>query len=517
MMLIFWAITPLQSAIFADDTRTLVHTLPVDSISPLLSLDEQHIRLDVDFMNDAYSILWLGKKLPPFTARDFALQPFGSRNLDLSNEDNVNWTASTLSYSTQLSCVPAKVTQQKDKTYTFSNEEDCTVSEISMLEPNHDRARYFFQYIGYYESTEVDWLLAQPSCPKSASHNYLAIWRDNTMQTDVEIYSNMTAMFCKPSYYVQEVNATVNLPDFTISAVSPTSPKTELRNDIFNITNFEYMIGTGASPVLIRRDYPNEVMLEQYPRLKDKSIMWPASNIVGFALGNPNITIDQYSDPAFLHEGFETAHKLLFAMAVRQLIGPSTKSRVELIGQQSSHLYTVVVIRPFAIVVETCLAVVASLALSLLYLSWQRTSNLYEDPASIFHVMSLLSDKANSPDTLSNCDTATSIALEKDLQGMRYRIPRPQQRGRQDPKLEFLAQSPKCREREAQHKRFKDLDQCYQPVLPLELGPAVALPLISMLLAFMVVITVLYILTLQHNGMCSSCKLFSIELTKHVL
>ncbi|KAI9880048.1 MAG: hypothetical protein M1830_005780 [Pleopsidium flavum] len=517
MMLIFWAITPLQSAIFATDTRALSHSLPIDSISPLLPPEDQTSLLDTGFMNDAYSILWLGKKLPAFTTRDFALQPFGLRTSDLSNQDNSNWTASTLLYSTQLSCAPADFAQQKDTTYTFSNRKNCTVSEIALTDERGGGHRYFFQYIGYYDSAEADYALEQPSCPPSASHNYLALWGDGATLTGTETYPNLTAMFCESSYYVQDVNATVNLPGFTVSAVSPTSSKRELSNDTFNITNFEYIIGTGASPLDIRRDYPNEVVLEQYPRLSEMSLVWPMSNMVGFALGNPNITIDKYSDPKLLQEGFESAHKLLFAMAVRQLTGPSTWSRVKLIGQQSTQLYTVFVIRAFAIAVEACLAVVAALALCLLYLSWKRTSNLCEDPASIAHVMSLLSDRASPADTLSNFDMATSIALEKHLQDMRYRITRQKENDTSVPKLEVLSHSSECKEKKLQSSQFKDLDQSYRPVRPLELKATIGLPLIFMLLAFIVIIVVLYIYTLLRSGMCSLDKLVVIELTKYVL
>ena len=111
MLFVFWAVTPLQSAIFniGPVTRS-VSSLMITS-STLIPLDQQSNNLDISILNVAYAISWLGQRLPPFTTSQYAAVPFqplqgiGSQT-GLPSEI---WTTSANIFSTSLLCSPARV------------------------------------------------------------------------------------------------------------------------------------------------------------------------------------------------------------------------------------------------------------------------------------------------------------------------------------------------------------------------------------------------------------------------
>ena len=384
MMIVFWGITPLLGAIFATSTISRTQRLTTATSAALVPIGDQVSKLTTGFMNSAYCTLWLGQALPGFTTLEGALSPFlitsQTRNLSAKNE---TWLSETDMYSTSLSCTQATV-EDSELGYTFDNRKGCHTSAIQIPSDGEFSALY----IGYYDDPNVDWSLSLLGCNTDASHSFLAIWTHNEGPN----ISNMTALFCEPAYWVQAVNATVSYSGSNVVDVLPVDSKSRMSPDIFNISNFEYIIGVGALFDMNKKgDIPDTAIVQQGPRLEGMSIAGPVTNMVGFAVGASRLPAIQYLDPGKLVASFENAHKILFAMAITSLFTSVPPNAIGKSGTARFQVDAIVVIRVLAILVETFFVLIACCACALLYLTGARISQLRRDPASLADVLRLAS------------------------------------------------------------------------------------------------------------------------------
>jgi hypothetical protein len=226
---------------------------------------------------------------------------------------------------------------------------------------------------------------------------------------------------------VQNVSTEINATDHAVIRSSfdknlLVGTSSLLSSDLFNFTNFEYIMGTGVSSVE-RRDYQETAILEQYPRLFDYGIAWPVSSMVGFAVAGHNGTVEDLSSPAALQEVFDKAHKLLFSTAISTLTkvavsNTSTQAQEGLLVDQPS---AIIFVRPFAIVVEISLCLVCLLTAAFLYISNRRLSKMISDPiASIADVMPLVRDSKELSHLLEDDGTITMKILEMKLRHQRF-------------------------------------------------------------------------------------------------
>lgn len=100
----------------------------------------------------------------------------------------------------------------------------------------------------------------------------------------------MTAMCCEPTYTTQPVSITLDAAtrrplNNSLVELAPASP---LESSLFNISAFEFLLHAGFPSLAIERDYPNNVILDQYAKLYGLNISWPVTNMVGFAVGMHN-------------------------------------------------------------------------------------------------------------------------------------------------------------------------------------------------------------------------------------
>lgn len=129
MLIVFWVITPLQSAIFNTGTVTRTIKMNMMTTSQPLPLGLQATALNASFLNTAYGISWLNQSLPPFSTRQHTALPFQLYPAHQLSSHSETWTATTDAFSTSLSCSPANVTLTP-LGYSFSNGKGCTASEI---------------------------------------------------------------------------------------------------------------------------------------------------------------------------------------------------------------------------------------------------------------------------------------------------------------------------------------------------------------------------------------------------
>lgn len=393
MLLVFWIITPLQSSIF--NTRTITRSASVEMISAseLLPTSEQTKALSVNFLNTAYGVAWLNQKLPRFTTRTHAILPFRPASVATTLTQET-WSASTDAYSTTLACTPAKSTLKDDRSYDFDNGRGCVVRGIGSFD---FEKRYWVNYIGWYNDAEADYSLGNPNCTKEHSNNFLAIYAEQTtVNKTASTMNNMTAVFCVPSYHINRATVTVNATDNSVIDLTIAPNVTESSAPIsqsFNTSLFEYIVGSGVSPLNFdkNRDYADGVVVQQYPRFQSLDILWPTSNVVGFALGINLIAPSALLDPMIIQKTFEKAHQVLFSAAFSELTKPLDRTQIPQIlgsGIRQDTPGAIVLVRTIAIIVEAGLGVILIFACCFWYGSHTSPLNLSSDPASIMDILS---------------------------------------------------------------------------------------------------------------------------------
>ena len=340
-------------------------------------------------MMTAYGHLWLGQDLPAFTTTDAAFTPFEIEPLSHLPLLNETWTATTDMYSTTLSCEPA-ITIESDQgavNQGYENEKGCVLRPGSI--PLEVSSSFIGLYINYYMDPQSDYdLSSQPGCAAlNNSHIFLALWATNLESQN----PNITALFCELSYWIQDVNATVTVPNMTVTNIVPLASPVPLTNDVFNISNYEYVIATGATTSSRRADISRTVpIIDQTPPLRKMGLNGSVTNMVGFAVAASRLDLAQYLDPRKLTQSFEKAHKLLFALAVKDFFSPAASVADPRPGVVQGDTIAVVVTQALAIVTEALLGLITILAFSLMLNSWNRRNQLRNDPTSLTDMAGML-------------------------------------------------------------------------------------------------------------------------------
>ena len=450
MLIVFWVITPLQSAIFNTGSVIRVRSTWMGTSTSLIPIKTQASALNANFLNIAYGISWLGQKLPPFTTSEFAIPSFRPTSDISSLLPTETWTTEATAFVTNLTCSPAK-TILTELTYTFDNGNGCIVPDLALPDANHISpisnansaphfADFMLLYIGYYDDAQVDYSLQNPQCSIEHSNNFLALFASASSRTAQGVYSNLTALFCVPSYHVTNISVVVNASSRAIMDWTRPEPEiiSDLPNGVFNKTAFEYILGAGVNPTRERSNFPDSAVLEQYPRLEHYNLTRPVSNMVGFAVALNPMKMEDLSQPVALQTAFQMAHQLLFTTALNVLTESIPLSMLNIrAGVRKDNPGAIVMVRSVSLVVECAFGLVALLTSCLWYMSHRRKSNLESDPDSIAGIMSIV-HKLDSSDVYYDGDgTLTSEATKRILTQKKFYL----QAGAKTPQLMVLEPS----------------------------------------------------------------------------
>ncbi|KAF5027283.1 hypothetical protein F66182_626 [Fusarium sp. NRRL 66182] len=406
MVIVFWALTPLQSALLGTGIVKQTDITTIINRSQLIPVT-QHVRaLDPEFLNTGYAIAWLGQQFPPFTTSEYALLPFypetssGLENAKRSAAVSSNITAETTKLWTELNCWPAEISRtgpRSMQTFSFLNGQGCNASASLKAVPR----RNMF-YIGYYTSPYSDFNLGNPNYCKrtpNSTHQFLAIWA-NTIPVDWDRNPNfnISAMFCQPQYFKQKVLATLTAETLepVNASIKELAPREALSETEFNTTAFEFLLANGMAETPIVKDHPFNAVVEQHPRLNISDFAFPVSNMVGFALAGRDLPPDEYVHHHVLQRIYNDAHRYLFSVAAMSLVMNST----DFSNKTASIDYFmtgVIVSRTFATAVEVFLIVVAIFTALVLWFSRTAPSSLPVNPSSIRRYIDFFS---NSPEVL---------------------------------------------------------------------------------------------------------------------
>jgi Protein of unknown function (DUF3433) len=442
MLIVVWALTPLQNGIFTTNVSDLTTPVNISNRKSLMSLVDQVAGLSGSFMMTGYSIAWLAQKPPAYTTTTYALAPFQTwqgRDGDIPASTNQTITGPTTLYQTSLECLPpANISfsgESKAAMVSFDDGKGCATNPIiPAINPAAavESAIWSPYYIGYWNDPRLEWSLLGAECPKTSNHSFLAVWTRATNSTPkFNTNSGASALFCTPSYHVQPVNATIALSDFSVLSTVPLGPRTPLTEDLFNVTHFEYTLGVGSPPgsfddpkqqndPIRFTDASNRVIVDQTTQLSNLSIALPVSNMIGYAVGLSDRNLDRLTDPDQLRQAFERSHQLLFALAVRDIMVDDDKAPA-VGGVVHSTLQTVRVVPVFALLSQAMLMVILIFTCFLLCFSSKRWNRLCSDPNSWAKVMSI-ADDLNIRKLFFRSDTATGEELARSVSMKRFRV-----------------------------------------------------------------------------------------------
>lgn len=481
-VVIFWIITPLQSSIMGTEFVNKTEPAIISTRSSMVPLEKQGPLLTNEILNTAYATEWLGQSFPPFTTPDYAILPFYIDNDPGASQQQLNWTAQTTKLWAEVDCWPAKTRRALPSKvdWYFDSGKGCTTKGTFKATPN-----LVMNYVAYPSTPYVEWSLQDPhACPATtnSTHQFLAIWADTTLPSHTPANSsltpevNITALFCQPTYYKQQVMASVVTDGFKPQDgfIQPISPRETLTEQEFNSTAFEFLIFAGMpmEPLLLfSRDFPFDNALELGNRVDKTGLLAPVnSTMVGYALGGQNEPATRYSDPNTLHEAFYRAYKFLFTIAVDRLLSNETgvaNSTAVSSFQQSG----IVVSRLFSAIVESLLLLVAIFTMNLAWICHRSTSSLNSNPSSISRLVAIFRNGPETSELFRPVDHADEKSLREMFQRDKFRLTRSDSNDARSLYLEKVDDP----EKENGDRRFDKPTGYYEPIRPTALRREIGL------------------------------------------
>ena len=409
MVLIFWAVTPLQSGIFRVASTTITKDVSISPPARLLSPSVQGGALGGNLNNAAYGVTWLGQTPPPFTTRDFALAPVSLHGLELTG-NNASIVTNTTLYRAGLNCsAPASVKALPDEV-------------VGVLEVDDGD--------GCKEKTDITDTIGSVGVngyQSLACGKYFLVWQKEDRSTLTNV-SNLITRLCAPGYYSQPVQANISVPDGRVLETGPLGPQSVLTEHEFNSTNFEYIVTTGLAPGNGKNittfqqkdprpfDISEDTVLAQDFRVSQRGFPAVNSILAGIAVGGQNLTFDRFiQSPEAIDTAFHSAQQLFFALAVSTIMEPYNTSEAFHPAIHTFSLQSLQLVSAITRSVQACLGLIALLITALAALYFKRFLPFRSGPNSIGFLAAVASSH-------SFLEIFTSMDREKNLgQRLSYR------------------------------------------------------------------------------------------------
>lgn len=434
---VFWGITPTQSGIFATNTLNKTVEMASMRIMPPLSLSQQDETFSAKSAQSVVSIMWLNETLPPFMTREYVLAPFGPPEGSNLASQGGNWTSSTLKYFVDVDC-ETPIAWISDGSPMVNSTWGCSFQlPLPDITTPPDATKIFStMYAGYFNEDGLADYYLSGACPANESNSFLIQWSktlssvpfNGTGTIDVTPierlqHFNVTNLYCRSTYNVQEVRATIRLPDNKVLGYTPLSEAEPLPSSFFNTTNFEASMSMGHELLRVRKDFPTSnwpsqtAFLTTFPLdMRHLSVMAP------FAIGASQLPLENYLDSTNLARSYQSAYRLLFARQMVDALPRAMRTESGSMGQWDYQTQSVILVPAFTYIVEALLLTSVILATIILHSSRTRVSRLHSDPATIACVMSLAADDVSLLEKLRLMDQASEQELEFSLRNRRFRL-----------------------------------------------------------------------------------------------
>ncbi|OCK82132.1 hypothetical protein K432DRAFT_473357 [Lepidopterella palustris CBS 459.81] len=413
MVLVFWGITPSQSGIFAIQTVTRTNPVPMLRSTDYLTVGQQMQRSNTGYAQSVFNIAWLNETLPSFMTLDYALAPFGPQDRNYTLEPSGIWTGTTRLYSVDVIC---KRPIESDMSYVLGA---CNYSKPQ----GNFSEDWTSTYVGYSDDDGFANYYLSQECPESKSHNFLIQWRGQGWNASSTTGINATALYCEPTYYQQDVKASVILPHKSVQSVIPIGSKLPMPPDMFNASYFESALNSGRYSSSGRGDFPSAGFPDQRAHLQymslDLTYLGSASE---FAIAVSQRPAQDYLDPQVLSASYQAAYRLLLA---RQMVDVLSSEMDPNMLSQGAHSYVsqaVVIVPAFAYVVEALLIVVVLLTAIFLYTTIMKPRKLTSNPANLSSFMSLVADQPQILDYFKDFDRASEKEMIDALDERKYSL-----------------------------------------------------------------------------------------------
>ncbi|KAF2623217.1 hypothetical protein BU25DRAFT_414485 [Macroventuria anomochaeta] len=533
--LVFWAsltavlttfgIVPLQASILSvkQTTRTYPETFAVSSNFIPSSMQESGLGLR--YAQSAYGILELNETLPSFMSRNYTLAPFKAKTSHAPSGNLDTWTTNTTVYSMDMQCqiVDTFVQVGCDKgcrefpTTYFNTSAGCTVGLPDFVNNtigtplriragiSDGKARYktfSTVYAGYYKDrsfpNNVNTTLQNSPCKGTVVAAFI---RNKSKDTDPP--NNITAIACRPSYYEQNVEATINVVTKKPLELNFHGPKRPLSEVLFNSSLFE---GTVASAIsrsndIDRSDNLPGTVLPNYREGNndlDLSPYGPGSGLqlphmAAMAIAISEHRIADFLDPIVLQEAYESAYRLLFVRSMVDVLATNFSDHtVETDGQRVVRTETLLFEPTFTYLVECLLGLVSLSAIALLCISIHESGykKLIDEPGSIAATMAMVADDPRLISTFEDLDCCSTPYMKRKLLRRAYIL----DNHNSQPHI-YEAPPPAEAQQSLLHdpgEGVMDEPQVIKAIKPAEFRSYVAVPFTSLFVALLIILAITF-------------------------
>lgn len=436
-MMVFWGLTPTQAGIFATRTVTIHESVNGQHATAYTPLSEQG-NLTATYAQSVYNIAWLNESLPPFMTKSFVLNAFGPRQQMETGISNANYSGTTKLYSVDITCEPAVLWQDPSAgIIRYNGTEESKVCSFYAppfrINGGNDTSKPFdTMYVGYQNKDGfADYYLSSSHCDESFFHYFFIRWsksthafiESNNYTSFSPDQANATALFCKPDYYQQLVNATISLPARAVLDVKTLGEKQALPNDLFNVSAFEWAMSSGQTQSRTRGDFPTNGFPDQKSRLEAMPLnLAYIPKMAPFAIATDQQPLENYLDPERLRLSYESAYRLLFARELSDILDRSLNTTTKDQGERVYETQAVVVLPGFAYAATILLVLIAILGTGLLVITICRPNNLRCDPATIASLMDLVAADKAVIQGFGHLDGCSTEELSKSLGKLTFQL-----------------------------------------------------------------------------------------------
>jgi hypothetical protein len=445
VVLVTWGLVPLQAGIFSTQTITQNISLSFDRSSAFIPVNQQPSELSLRFAQSTYGIAVLNETLTQYMARNYTLAPIRpSAGAKSNSTSGGNWTAPTTMYSLDLWCERAVLSQNPGPVgglvanssngcaFTMGLTGNITVGENSQSNsPVFDAKEFTAMYAGYSNPRGfADYALVD-ECPTSSNSTfYAAVARNKVRHEDSP--SNVTSIFCWPTYYQQDVIATVDSQTLIPVKVEAIGAKQPLAQNLFNTSRFEDLMSSGSFGVIVKADVlPATKSVPDYIEYIAQTNVSLTSGpvgagriqpMVGLSLAVGNRSVEDYLDWKVLAQSYAAAYRLSFARAMRDVLDADFRTAENVAGYMRYTTEAVVLEPVFVYIVEGLLGIVSVATIALLYLSYTRKRNLASNPSTIAAVMAMVADNQPLLADIEGYDCCTMEEIRKHVGDKRYKL-----------------------------------------------------------------------------------------------
>jgi len=384
----------------------------------------QEQALTFSYAQSVYGILELNETMPAFTTRNYTLRPFTTQGLIPSAGDS--WTARTIMYSMGLECEKAQKAGARNETWSeealvqvegtnvirnmtwsftseagFKNFAGCYVSssqqngavvgDLTGPRASTRFKKFSASYMGYFSPlyaaslVGIESLRDQRWCRFRGNGTFFATFTQNKERKQ-DPPSNITAIFCKPVYYEQDVEATLDAITGKPQNISLFSARRNISAEVFNTTVFEETLASGTRLLQTRQDNLPMSTLPRYLENLYSSDLTPsiASPMMTTVMSVSKDRLPELLDPEKLASAYEIVYQLFFARAMADILNPnvSTPTGTKSPGSFRTQMEAVVLEPIFTYMVEGFLAVISMAAIALICIGYvgQKKRALVDDP-----------------------------------------------------------------------------------------------------------------------------------------